>query len=342
MILIKGYFGNILYTGDFRYTPEMLNIDPLNKVLQREDLDELYLDNTFFYPTCDFSTRNEVLQRILSVLDKHPDHKVYIGLRKLGKEKLLVEIAQHLRERILVSQERMKILEAIEDVPDVFTTDANASRIHCVYSSLLKKKFMENENKLQPTLAILPSALYFGWDCSASAPYSASSQYNLYVMEYSDHSSYSEILDFVQAVKAKLVKPIVRSCEARGLMKEWQSFHNYRIDMTPLKQFCSKLPQKYFVKPHQLRTYQDEICANNKPPNAKKCRLIQNQEKRIYCGPKGPIYETESSESTSKSNNDNKDLVGQLQDIANRLNVSVNQRNVSDLNDYLDKINSLI
>ena len=35
MILIKGYFGNILYTGDFRFNLDMLNVPTLKNIINR-------------------------------------------------------------------------------------------------------------------------------------------------------------------------------------------------------------------------------------------------------------------------------------------------------------------
>ena len=35
MILIKGYFGNILYTGDFRFNLDMLNVPTLRNIINR-------------------------------------------------------------------------------------------------------------------------------------------------------------------------------------------------------------------------------------------------------------------------------------------------------------------
>ena len=62
MLLIKGKFGTVLHTGDFRYHPEMLK-HPLLCPLDRQnlnmkaitvDVDYLHLDNTFANPEFDF------------------------------------------------------------------------------------------------------------------------------------------------------------------------------------------------------------------------------------------------------------------------------------------------
>ena len=342
MILIKGYFGNILYCGDFRFRPEMLTASPALKiVLNREDLDELYLDNTFFYPTCNFPPRCEMVEKVMNILTKHPNHRVYIGLRKLGKEQVLVEIAKRLNERICITPEKLEMFEILE-LPDVFTTDPNSSRIHCVNMHLLKRKFLEDENRKQKTVGIMLTALYYGWD-SPDIPYSISHEYNLHVVEYSDHSSYDEIIEFVQAVKPKIIKPIIVDSQAVGLMKEWRSFHKYRIDMSPLKGFLSRLPVKLIKKPLEL-TLKGQMM--EQPTSPKKAKILQHVKHRIYYrGPKGPVYETLSDGDTTtlvpaKSPKKSILILNKLEAVNIHLSAApkITKKDLNELNDCLDEL----
>ena len=342
MILIKGYFGNLLYCGDFRFRPEMLRASPpFRIVLNREDLDELYLDNTFFYPTCNFPPRCEMVEKVMSILTKHPNHRVFIGIRKLGKEQVLVEIAKRLNERICVTPERLEIFEIL-GLPDVFTTDPNSSRIHCVNMNLLRRKFLEDENRKCPTVGIMLTALYYGWD-SPDIPYSVSHEYNLHVVEYSDHSSYDEIIEFVQAVKPKVIKPIIVDSHAVGLMKEWRSFHNYRIDMSPLKGFLSKLPVKLVKKPLELTSKGQMM---EQPSSPKKAKILEQVKHRIYYrGPKGPVYETLSEPDTTTLvhvNSPKKSIMilNKLEAVNKHLSVTpkITKKDLNELNDYLDEL----
>lgn len=66
MILMQGYMGNVLHTGDFRYTPLMLEDSPtlFPGFLKNNDnwkcsihIDELILDNTYCDPVFQFPTR---------------------------------------------------------------------------------------------------------------------------------------------------------------------------------------------------------------------------------------------------------------------------------------------
>lgn len=302
MILVKGYFGNILYTGDFRYCLEMLQVPSLRVLLNREDLDLLYVDNTYLYPTCDFPSRDQVKDKLLTFLCNHPCHKIYIGTYKLGKEQLLVDIALTLKERILVSSDKMKQLEIL-NLPDVFTTDVNASRIHCVHAPLLHRRFLAKENQNDDVLGVKLTALFHGWDLPESGPFSAGQTYNLHIFEYSDHSSYSELLDFVEAVKPKEVKPLIDSTEASGVIKNWTSFHVQRVNMAAFQPFLSKLPKKFISRPaaamSMMMSEEDDDVDTRRVK--KRRRILHVKERAMYRGPKGPVYESSSLSSTSAS-----------------------------------------
>lgn len=98
---------------------------------------------------------------------------------------------------IEVSVDRMETLKALE-LPDVFTTELDAGRIRVVEQSEIRAATFHQWNKEQPTLAILPT----------SRPL-VSFNPNIYVVPYSDHSSYQELEDFVSALQPATVVPIV-------------------------------------------------------------------------------------------------------------------------------------
>ena len=75
------------------------------------------------------------------------------------------------------------------------------------------------------------------------------------------------------------------------------------LDMSPLKQYLSKIPPKYFRKPAELNNDIVEVPEVALIKNcARKRKRLQNNLKaqqvkdRIYHGPKGPIYEDSSEE----------------------------------------------
>ncbi|XP_056130723.1 5' exonuclease Apollo [Lampris incognitus] len=197
MFLFQGYFGCILYTGDFRYTPSMLR-EPCLRT--NTTIDVLYLDNTNFDPARTLPSRQRATQQIKEIIRSHPNYNIVIGLYSLGKESLLVELAMEFKTWIEVSFERMKTLRALE-LPDVFTTDLGAGRIRAVEQSEIKSAAMHEWNREHPTVAILPT----------SRPL-VSFHPDVHVVPYSDHSSYQELEDFVSVLKPTSLVPIVGNC----------------------------------------------------------------------------------------------------------------------------------
>lgn len=119
------------------------------------------------------------------------------GLYTLGKESLLVELAMEFRTWIEVSVERIQTLKVLQ-LPDVFTTDPGAGRIRVVDQSEIRPGALEEWNREQPTLAILPTSRPLFLNHS-----------DIYVVPYSDHCSYKELEEFVSALKPTTVLPIV-------------------------------------------------------------------------------------------------------------------------------------
>ncbi|TRY85487.1 hypothetical protein DNTS_015650 [Danionella cerebrum] len=197
MFLFQGYFGTRLYTGDFRYTPSMLREPCLRN---KTTIDVLYLDNTNSDPTRIVPTRRQATQQIKEIIRAHSGCKVIFGLYSLGKESLVVELALEFKTWVEVDKERMETVDAL-DLPNVFTTDSNVWRFRVVTQSKINAFNMEAWNKQEPTIAILPT----------SRPM-VSLHPKVFVVPYSDHSSFQELEDFVSALNPVSLVPIVGKC----------------------------------------------------------------------------------------------------------------------------------
>ncbi|TSW62364.1 5' exonuclease Apollo [Bagarius yarrelli] len=197
MFFFEGYFGTILYTGDFRYTPSMLREPCLRN---NTTIDVLYLDNTNCDPTRSIPTRQRACQQIKEIIRGHPNYTVVIGLYDLGKESLLVQLALEFKTWVEVDLERLETLRVLE-LPDVFCTEPGSGRIRAVAQSKVTASNLLFWNKECPTIAILPT----------SRPV-VSCHPNVHVVPYSDHSSYQELEDFVSALRPLSLVPIVGSC----------------------------------------------------------------------------------------------------------------------------------
>ncbi|KAM5256158.1 5' exonuclease Apollo [Ctenodactylus gundi] len=194
MFLFEGYFGTILYTGDFRYTPSMLKEPALTLGKQ---IHTLYLDNTNCNPALVLPSRQEAAQQIIQLIRKHPHHNIKIGLYSLGKESLLEQLALEFQTWVVLSPRRLELVQLL-GLADVFTVEEKAGRIHVVDHKEICHSAMLYWNQTHPTIAILPTSLKIH-----------SSHPDIYIIPYSDHSSYSELCAFVAALKPCQVVPIV-------------------------------------------------------------------------------------------------------------------------------------
>nr|XP_033773790.1 5' exonuclease Apollo isoform X2 [Geotrypetes seraphini] len=205
MFLFEGYFGTILYTGDFRYTPEMLKHPSLNNT---KTIDVLYLDNTNCHPNRELPSRQEATRQIIDLIRRHPEHDVVIGLYSLGKEMLLRDLALEFKTWIVVSPQRFELISLLE-LEDVFTVEEFAGRVRAVNQSEIRYINMIAWNRTRPTIAIFPTSRDVKlWHKDA------------HVVPYSDHSSFQELCDFVAALKPRSIIPVVKNdvCEAHFKM----------------------------------------------------------------------------------------------------------------------------
>ncbi|XP_028849851.1 5' exonuclease Apollo isoform X2 [Denticeps clupeoides] len=154
MFLFQGYFGTILYTGDFRYEVSMFREPSLHK---GTTIDVLYLDNTNCDPTRSLPSRHEATLQIKEIIRSHPCYNVVIGLYSLGKESLLVDLAMEFKTWVEVSIERLETLEAL-GLPNVFTSEPGAGRIRVVDQSEIKPGNLLKWNVEHATIAILPTS----------------------------------------------------------------------------------------------------------------------------------------------------------------------------------------
>ncbi|EDO46457.1 predicted protein, partial [Nematostella vectensis] len=195
MFLFEGYFGTILYTGDFRFKPAML----LHESLKGKQIDKLYLDNTYCHPSCNFPTKTKTMKLIFDIIRRRLGDDIIIPLRTLGKEDLLVKIALEFNCWIGVTPKKMELLKWL-DLPDVFTSEWHKTQIivaqHPVNSYTL--------SQFRDPFVILPTALYEG---EKSNPYRHLPNY--VTVPYSDHSSFKELLRFVSGIAPAEVIPLV-------------------------------------------------------------------------------------------------------------------------------------
>ncbi|XP_033925652.1 5' exonuclease Apollo [Melopsittacus undulatus] len=257
MFLFEGTFGTILYTGDFRYTRTMQG----EPVLRGRHIDRLYLDNTHCNPQQSLPSRQQATHQAVRIIRQHPQHQVVIGVYSLGKEMLLVDLAVEFSTWVVVSPWRLEQMRLLE-MPDVFTSEEGAGWIRAVDVTEIRWDTLVSWNMLHPTIAILPT----GRPVKVTHP-------NIYPIPYSDHSSFSELCEFVKWLKPCSVIPILKGgmCEAY--------FQEYLSSIPPA------LPDLSVLKPVQ-ESVQQQSKRNGQQPRCLLKRAVRHSV------PRGVVYES--------------------------------------------------
>ncbi|XP_076448376.1 uncharacterized protein LOC143285070 [Babylonia areolata] len=286
MFLFDGPFGKVLHTGDFRFSEGMFEEgSPLSQHVGT--IDRIYLDNTYCSPECVFPTREEALQTIIDVVKSHNDYDIVFGVRGLGKEELLAAVALAVEEWINVPPTTLSFAKSL-GLPSVFQTGHPDSRLRVVPFHHVSRDYVHQLNSKTPTIVILPTALYRG---VSGKPYANIPE--VYVIPYSDHSSYPELHQFVSKLRPAFVKPIVHG-KVRG---------PFGVDFSSRQDMSCF--QKYLTKPRQsqLSTASPEDPMNQnigmcgfedmfpdfQKPLLKRRKSVKNAPRKVLC-PKGVNY----------------------------------------------------
>lgn len=242
MFLFDGYFGRILYTGDFRYEAGMLDQGPLNK-LKLHPVDVLYIDNTFCSPKCLLPSRQEAKRQIVNIIEQHPGKRVVFGLRELGKESVLISLGKCFDVRITVPEERYHLLEvlALHQQYVMACEGAEHTRFEVVELVEVTQSRVDAWNKKTPTIAILLTGLFVGLGYQ---PFAGSS--DVFVVPLSNHSPYAELQEFVAQICPKSVVPIVRADPAFND----DPLSSSLLDRTNVECFAEHLDKKPMQKYH--------------------------------------------------------------------------------------------
>ena len=239
MFIFEGYFGRILYTGDFRFCDRLLKYS----AIKGKHFDTLYLDNTYCHPKCFFPSRSTATSTVLEIIRNHPQHTVVIGLHSLGKETLLHDIAVACKCWIGMDPSRSETMELV-GMPQVFTCDVDNTRIRVVSFQEVNKRNIDLWNSKEPTIAILPTCLYVG----GSNPYE--NVPNVFVVPYSDHSSFEELKAFVSDIRPRKIIPIVHKHRLSA-----DENPNSRVNMNIFHSLMEPSPSQKFIVPPSVECF---------------------------------------------------------------------------------------
>lgn len=246
MLVFRGEFGCLLYTGDFRLEAACERArrsrNMLLGALEDQVVDIIYLDNTYCNPSYDFPPRQVAANQVVNIILSHPEHDVIIGIDTLGKEDLLYHVARVLKIKIWVWPERLRTMHLL-GLYDIFTTNTSLTRVRAVPRYSFSIETLEALNKIHPTIGIMASGLpwlkpglqmsktfsgSFLTSRSKRAPGRANCEFRsdrqsgntgalerlheyIYSVPYSDHSNFAELKEFVKLVRPNNLKGIVSS-----------------------------------------------------------------------------------------------------------------------------------
>ncbi|XP_010722436.1 5' exonuclease Apollo, partial [Meleagris gallopavo] len=206
-------------------------------------------------------SRSRAAHLAAQLIRQHPQHRVVIGVYSLGKEELLVDLALEFSTWVVVSPSRLEQMRLLE-LPEVFTTEEGAGRIHAVDIAEIRWDTLVSWNVLHPTIAILPT----GRPMKVTHP-------QIHLIPYSDHSSFSELCEFVKWLKPCSVIPIVKDSRCHA------SFQKY---LSPDHQAPSGLG---IPKPLQV-----SVQRQSKTKKQKSVCLVKRAAQHTV--PKGVVYES--------------------------------------------------
>ncbi|VAH32055.1 unnamed protein product [Triticum turgidum subsp. durum] len=226
-----------LHTGDFRASKSM----QLHPLLQTGRISLLYLDTTYCNPKYKFPPQEDVIDFVVRTaqryLKKQPKTLIVVGAYSIGKENVYLAISQALEVPIYTDASRRRILHSFgwPDLSKRISSCNQSSPLHVLPLASLQhenlKKYLETlDQRFLAVLAFRPT----GWTFSEAAGKeldlikpSSRGRVTIYGVPYSEHSSFSELRDFLKFLRPQKVIPTVNVGNAanrdkmQAYFREW-------------------------------------------------------------------------------------------------------------------------
>lgn len=210
----------ILHTGDFRFSSEMAN----NPVLQSSHIHTLILDTTYCSPRYDFPSQETVIQFVIEAIQAEAFNKktlFLIGSYTIGKERLFTEVGRLLQKKIYVGAAKLQILKHLElpqEIMPWLTANEAESQIHVVpmwtLASFKRLKHLSSQyaDRFDLIVAFCPTGWSFGKG-KKKTPGRRWQQGTIirYEVPYSEHSSFTELREFVRFISPEHIIPSVNN-----------------------------------------------------------------------------------------------------------------------------------
>ncbi|CAA0838560.1 sterile alpha motif (SAM) domain-containing protein [Striga hermonthica] len=209
----------VLHTGDFRFCEEMKELS----ILQTCSIYTLILDTTYCNPQYDFPKQEAIIQFVIEAIQAeafNPKTLFLIGSYTIGKERVFLEVAKTLRKKIYVTRAKLRILECLglqqEDM-QWFTLNEQESHIHVVpmwaIGSFKRLQHMSDQYKGRFNLivAFSPTGWSFVKGKKSTGKRWQKGTIIRYEVPYSEHSSFTELKEFVKFISPVNIIPSVNN-----------------------------------------------------------------------------------------------------------------------------------
>ncbi|XP_062185777.1 DNA cross-link repair protein SNM1 [Phragmites australis] len=226
-----------LHTGDFRASKSM----QLHPLLQRGRINLLYLDTTYCNPKYKFPPQEDVIDFVVRTaqryLQKQPKTLIVVGAYSIGKENVYLAISRALEVPIYTDASRRRILHSFgwSDLSKRICSCNQSSPLHILPLGSVNhenlKKYLETLNqRFLAVLAFRPTGWTFseatGKQLDLIKPRS-NGRVTIYGVPYSEHSSFTELRDFVMFLRPQKVIPTVNVGNAASRDKMQACFREW-------------------------------------------------------------------------------------------------------------------
>lgn len=212
----------ILHSGDCRLASTLLpQLPQLEAVRGAVDL---ILDTTYCDPQYTFPTQAEALNFAVDAVKAeafNPKTLFLFGSYTIGKERLYLQAAKVLGCKIYVSATKKKILDCLDLPPDeaaLLTTDDSETNLHAVPLWMISQKHMAKtlkyyRGRFTNVVGFQPTGWTHTRDTTSTKAGRRRQKGTLitYQVPYSEHSSFSELKEFVQWLRPRSIIPSVNS-----------------------------------------------------------------------------------------------------------------------------------
>ncbi|KAK9117749.1 hypothetical protein Sjap_016696 [Stephania japonica] len=226
-----------LHTGDFRAS-KMMQSHPL---LANQHINVLYLDTTYCNPKYKFPSKEDVLEFVVKIsrnyIKNQPKTLIVVGAYSIGKECVYLAISKALGVKIYANASRRRVLHSFgwSELSGGLCSRGEDTPLHVLPISSLRhetlKKYSETyKRQYTAVLAFRPT----GWTYSETTGNqldlikpNSRGNITIYGVPYSEHSSFLELREFVQFLKADKIIPTVNIGTSANRDKMQSYFQNW-------------------------------------------------------------------------------------------------------------------